>query len=130
MLLPIENKLVDNNQCASLICLIKTLSTAISVSSIIFIGVSCLLRWEDTKWRYVKSYRPWRYGIACVFSFRSQRDNTFYEPESQYVIFGTPVFTLFITWNWEFINLKITSWNSGPRQRAKHINGFSEAEKA
>ena len=67
---------------------------------------------------------------ACAFSFRSQRDNTFYEPESQYVIFGTPVFTLFITWNWEFINLKITSWNSGPRQRAKHINGFSEAEKA
>jgi hypothetical protein len=43
MLLPIENKLVDNNQCASLICLIKALSTAISVSSIIFIGVSCLL---------------------------------------------------------------------------------------
>jgi hypothetical protein len=24
------------------------------------------LRWEDTKWRYVKSYRPWRYGIACM----------------------------------------------------------------
>jgi hypothetical protein len=44
MLLPIENKLVDNNQCPSLICLIKALSTAISVSSIIFIGVSCLLR--------------------------------------------------------------------------------------
>ena len=31
---------------------------------------------------------------ACVFSFQSQRDNTFYEPESRYDIFGTPGFTL------------------------------------
>ena len=130
MLLPIENQLVDNSQCASLICLIKALSTVISVSSIIFIGVSCLLRWEDTKWRYIKSYRPWRYGIACVFSFRSQRDNTFYEPESRYDIFGTPGFTLFITRDWEFINLKITSWNSGRLRGAKRIDGFSEEEKA
>ena len=58
---------------------------------------------------------------ACVFSFRSQRDNTFYEPESRYDIFGTPGFTHFITRDWEFINLKITSWNSGLRQGAKHI---------
>ena len=27
---------------------------------------------------------------ACVFSFQSQRDNTFYESESRYNIFGTP----------------------------------------
>jgi hypothetical protein len=67
---------------------------------------------------------------ACVFSFRSQRDNTFDEPESQYDIFGTPGFTLFITRDWEFINLKITSWNSGPRRGANHMNGFSDEEKA
>ena len=30
---------------------------------------------------------------ACVFSFQSQRDNIFYEPESRYDIFGTPGFT-------------------------------------
>jgi hypothetical protein len=58
---------------------------------------------------------------ACVFSFRGQTDNTFYELESRYDIFGTPGFTLFITRDWEFINLKITSWNSGPRRGAKHI---------
>ena len=67
---------------------------------------------------------------ACVFSYRSQRDNTLYEPESRYDIFGTPGFTLFITRDWEFINLRITSWNSGPHRGAKHINGFSEEEKA
>ena len=67
---------------------------------------------------------------ACVFSFRSQRDNTFYEPESRSDILVTPGFTLFITRDWEFINLKITSWNSGPHRGAKHINGFSEKEKA
>ena len=54
----------------------------------------------------------------------------FYEPESRYDIFGTPGFTLFITRDWEFINLRITSWNSGPHRGAKHINGFSEEEKA
>jgi uncharacterized membrane protein YoaT (DUF817 family) len=32
---------------------------------------------------------------ACVFSFQSQRDNTFYEPESRYDIFGTPRFYAF-----------------------------------
>ena len=41
---------------------------------------------------------------ACVFSFRSQRDSTFYEPESRYDIFGKPGFTLFTTRDWEFIN--------------------------
>jgi hypothetical protein len=66
---------------------------------------------------------------ACVFSFRRQRDNTFYEHGSRYDIFGTPGFTLFITRDWEFINLKITSWNSGRRRGAKHINGISEEEK-
>jgi hypothetical protein len=52
----------------------------------------------------------------------------FYEPESRYDIFGTPGFTLFITRDWEFINLRITSWNSGPHRGAKHINGFSEED--
>ena len=67
---------------------------------------------------------------ACVFSFRSQGDNTLYEPESQYDIFGTPGFMLFTTRDWEFINLKIISWNTGSGRGAKHINGYSEEEKA
>ena len=67
---------------------------------------------------------------ACVFSFRGQRDNTFNEPESRHDIFGTPGFTLFTTWDWEFINLKITSWNSGPRRGANNMNGFSDEGKA
>ena len=68
---------------------------------------------------------------ACVFSFRSPRDNTFYEPESRYDIFGTPGFTFFITRDWEFINLKITTELEFRTPRgAKHINGFSEEEKA
>ena len=41
------------------------------------------LRWEDTKWRYVKSYRHWRYSIAWMhvyFLFRFNETTPFMSP--------------------------------------------------
>ena len=54
-----------------------------------------ILRWENTKWRYVKSYRPWRYGIGCMhvyFLFRVNETTPFMSPKVGITFSGHPIY--------------------------------------
>ena len=65
---------------------------------------SLTLKYMENWWDFQINPRP-----PTAFSLSRVGMYAFYEPESRYDIFGTPGFTLFITRDWEFINLRIAT---------------------